>query len=207
MNAMNPNQPKSGIDYLNSIAPQQQKAPLSRSLRPIHYVLGIGILLILLIVIGAIINGIAYGAKAPPQQLAARLATTARIVENSQAYIKSGKLRTLNSNLQLFLTDINGDIVAPLKTVGIETGKLDPNIVTQEAGTQLSGRLEDARLEARFDTRYAEEMAYKLGSTLELMEKIYNSTGSASLKAFLESAYKDLETTQKAFADFNNDKS
>ena len=189
-------------DYLNQIAPQAPKKSV------FHFGLKQIILLALALVIvvciaAAIIGAVTGGKKDPLQSLSARLTATESIVTDAQKNLKSSKLRSLNSNLQLYLTNTNRDIATPLLNAGIDPKKLSKSIVAKESTTTLAGRLEDARLNAVFDRTYAREMAYQLGNTMTLMTEIYNSTGSPSLKTFLKSAYDNLKPTQESFANFN----
>jgi hypothetical protein len=201
---MNPNQPtQTSYDYLNQIATKHQKKSFLRGLKPIHYIFGgIIIVALLIVIIGLIGNSITAGLK-PPKQLAARLTATTSIVTNAQSKLKSTELRTLNSNLSIYLTNTNRDIVKPFAEINVNTAEPDDHIVKAESTTALAARLEDARLNGTFDKDYAREMAYQLENTLALMKKIYTSSGNNDVKTFLESAYTNLQPTQKSFADFD----
>ena len=200
---MYPNQqqpPTYSVDYLNQIAPQ---APKKRFLGKKEIIIA-AILAGLVVIVGLLALVINLGAGSDPsQQLAARLITTQKIVDDAQPKLKSTELRTLNSNLGIYLTNTNRDIVAPLASVDIDIKKLDGSIVSAEAGTDITDRLEDARLNATYDRTYAREIAYQLATIVALMRQIYESTNSESLKTFLENAYTNLEPTQKSFEDFN----
>ena len=189
-------------DYLNQIAPQAPKKPaFSFGLKQI-IIIGIA-LIVLVCALALIVGAVAGGQKDPLQRLSARLTATETIATDAQTNLKSSKLRSLNSNLKLYLTNTNRDIAEPLLKSGVDIKKLNKSIVAKESTKALSGRLEDARLNAVFDRTYAREMAYELGITMTLMSEIYNSTGSASLKTFLKSAYDSLKPTQESFANFN----
>jgi hypothetical protein len=195
-------QPNTPLDYLNQIAPQQQSHSFLRTLKPIHYIAGgVVILLFLILVIGLIAKG-ASGSTSDMQHLVARLQTTATIASDADKNIKSGQLSVTNSNLDIYLTNTNRDIVAPFKEVGVSS-KVDKTIAAAESGTALSSRLEDARLNAVFDSTYAREMSYQLSTILTLMKKIYQSTGNKDVKTFLQTAYNNLLPTQQSFDGFS----
>ena len=199
---MDPSQPQPtySIDYLNQIAPQAPKRGfLSRKQTIIAAVLG-GVILIV-IILAIVLN--AGSTTKQSQQLAARLASTETIVSDATGKIKSSQLRALNSNLKIYLTNTNRDIAAPLLKEGVTIGKIDKAVTTKEAGTDITDRLEDARLNAVYDRTYAREMAYRLETTMSLMRTIFQSTRNKDLKTFLDGAYTNLQPTQKAFADFN----
>jgi hypothetical protein len=138
------------------------------------------------------------------EKLAARLASTETIASAAQAKLKSSELRTLNSNLKIYLTNTNRDIVAPLMAVGINAKQLDPVVTKAEAGTDVTLRLEDARLNAVYDRTYAREMSYRLDTIVSLMQKIRASSSNTTMKSFLDSAITNLTPTQKEFSDYND---
>lgn len=199
---MQPNQPQPGlsIEYLNQIAPQ---APQRTRFSKLQLLIFGGALLILIIIIASIAS-LSSGGVSSPEQLAARLASTQTIVSGAQSKLKSTALRTLNSNLNIYLTNTNRDIIAPFKAIGVDVTHLDPVIVKSEAGTDVLARLEDARLNAVYDRTYAREMSYRLDTIVALMQKIYKSTGNSEVKAFLDSAFTNLQPTQKQFSNYND---
>lgn len=209
--AMNPNQPQSppspipnpsSADYLNQIAPQTPRRSPFKVGPKLFLIIG-GVLTLLVIILSISLNSIAAGQRQPLEKLAARLQSTETVVNDAQANLKSSQLRSLNSELKLFMANTNRDLSEPLKIAGVDVKKLSATTVKNEATTELTDRLEDARLNAVYDRTYAREMAYRLDTIITLMEQIYDTTTSTSLKTFLETTYKNLEPTQKAFSDFN----
>ena len=200
---MQPNVPQSypSMEYLNQIAPQ---APKRGRFSKFQLMIFGGAAFVLILIIASIIAATTSGGDQSSQQLAARLLSTQTIVASAQKTIKSTQLSALNSNLLIYLTGTNHDIVAPLKALGIDVAHLDPIIVKNEAGTDVTARLEDARLNAVYDSTYAREMSYRLDTIVNLMQKIENSTSSSKMKAFLETAKTNLAPTQKAFSEFND---
>jgi hypothetical protein len=150
-----------------------------------------------------VVNSVTTAQRAPLQHLAARLASTTTVVANAQSNIKSSDLRSLNSNLGIYLANTNRDIAAPLLSAGVNISNIPDSVTKAESSTALTARLEDDRLNAVYDNQYAVEMAYQLDTILNLMQQIKESTGNAQLKNFLASAYTNLQPTQKAFADYN----
>ena len=189
------------VDYLNQIAPQSAK---KFQLNQRKLIIGAiaGVVLLFVITVFALI-GMARTSDKPLQQLAARLQSTEKIVGDAQSKLKSTELRSLNSNLKIFLTNTNRDITAPLADQKINTAKLDKTIVAEEVRTDITDRLEDARLNAVYDRTYARELSYQLETITTLIEQIKSSTSSQSLQTFLDNTSTNLQPTQKAFADFN----
>ncbi len=206
---MYPNQPQQPTpnpsvpaNYLDQIAPQAPKSSMFKFGPKLFVMIG-AVLVVLVIIIAITVNVVVSSQRTPLQTLSARLTTTQSIVDKAQANLKSSQLRSLNSNLAIYLTNTNRDIGAPLLTNGVNTAKLPESVTKKESGDAIAGRLEDARLNAVFDRTYAREMTYQLSTTLALMKQIRASTGSASLKTFLNTAITNLEPTQESFASFD----
>lgn len=189
-------------DYLNQIAPQQPKrAPFRFGIKQ---AIIIGIALIILVIILAIVVGaLTGGKKVPLERLSVRLNNTQTVVTSAQTNLKSSTLRSLNSNLNIYLTNTKRDITPQLVAADINSSKIDRSIATSESVGALTARLEDARLNAVFDRTYAREMAYRLSNLLVLMNQIYMTADSTKLKSFIKSAYDNLKPTQEAFANFS----
>ena len=202
---MYPNQPtppQLPTDYLNQIAPQAPKKQIFKL--GIKQILVVGAaLIVLIIVLSVVVNAVNGSKSGPLEHLAARLSATQTIVTAAQSNLKSSELRSVNSNLNLYLTNTNRDIAAPLLAQGVNVTKLDTNIVTAESTAALAARLEDARLNAVYDSHYATEMTYQLSTLLTLMSQIYSSTSNVQLKAFVKSAYDNLKPTEESFSKFS----
>jgi hypothetical protein len=192
-------QPQYSIDYLNQIAPQQQKNT------PNKLLVIIGILVILLIVTVAVVGlsslgGASTGTKL--QTLAARLDNLQDVSEKAQPHVKNNQLRASNSSLTLYLANANRDIATPLSSGGVNIKKLDKTIVAKEKNAALTEALEDARLNAIYDRTYAREMNYQLSTTRLLMDDINESTKSQSLREFIATTKSNLEPIEKQMSDF-----
>lgn len=194
-------QPQYSIDYLNQIAPQQHKKPTPGWQR--FAILGVVIIGIIILIAGAIaILGGGGPGKLPT--MAARLQTLQQIVDGAQPKIKDNTLRVSNSNLSLYLTDANRDMVAPLKANNVDPAKLDKTLLKKEDGSKLTATLEDARLNAIYDRTYAREMNYQLTTLLLLMKDIRASSGSRSLNTFIDTTTTNLQTSQQQFASYTD---
>jgi hypothetical protein len=204
---MNPEQdqqsPTSARSYLDQIAPVETKKPIILRLGPVQMIVGGIILIMLILLVVSIVSSVLKAPLVSLQQLSARLATTATLVEDASDNLNSTELRTLNGNLKIYLTNTNREIVEPFQSVGVSTAKIDASITKQESGTAIAARLEDARLNAVYDRTYAREMSYQLDTILNLMKKSHSSIGNAKVKVVLESAYENLAPIQQDFADFN----
>lgn len=200
-----PYQPPAGppIDYLNQIAPQTPpRSPVSKVKKLIIFGL---LAVIVVIIISITMNAITGAQRAPAQTLAARLTETQKIADDSQDKLKSSELRSFNSDLRIYFTNTLRDAAEPLGKADVNMKKIDGNTLKKEeaAAEKTTERLEDARLNAIFDRTYAREMAYQLETLLVLMQQVYSSTRSESLKTFLDDSYKNLQPIQQGFEEFN----
>ena len=195
--------PVTPVDYLNQIAPQTtQKRRLGG---PMKLIIGLIIAGVIILTFAIIFNVINSGQRSPIEQLSARLVSTEAIAKDAQSRLKTSRLRSANSNLQVYFTNTNRDLAEPLAAVDVDPKKLSESVTKEEAAlaAATTNRLEDARLNAVYDRTYAREMAYQLSTLLALMQRVYQSTNSSSLKEYLETSYQNLEPLQKSFADYS----
>lgn len=190
------------LDYLNQIAPSApKKAPFQFNLRTA--IIG-GVLLIgLFVAINAISSFISSSQKDPWMQLSARLSATEEIVATAGPLIKNSQLKSANSDLSLYLANTIRDIDTPLKSLGIDNAKISKDILAKESNEAMAKRLEDARLNAKYDSTYSREMAYQLATVLSLIKQLYETSSKAETKSTLSTAYDSLVPIQKTFADFS----
>lgn len=196
---MNPDQNPYSIDYLNQIAPQSQKQGAKDKF--FFWIIGGGLLVAIIVFLFTLSSG--GGPKEDMQTLAARMATLQTVASDTQKNLKSGELRSTNSNLTIFLANANRDIAEPLSANGIDVKKLDASIVAKESGDKLTQTFEDARLNAVLDRTYAREMTYQLQTVSVLIRDIYESTNSKTFKTYLEKIDADLQPLITQFSDFS----
>jgi hypothetical protein len=185
--------------YLDEIAAPQKQPGMSNKLL-LGVIIG-AVLIIIIFFIAALSSG--GGSKAiSVERLALRLQTLQKVSDNTHKNLKDSKLRALNSRLVTQLTNTNRDIAAPLEAADINIKKADKKLAAQENGEKLTKKLEDARLNGTLDRVYANEMGHELETSAILMENLFKSTKSKSLKKFLEDSYDDLSSLQKEFKDY-----
>lgn len=197
----NNDQPANPADYLNQIAPKVTKRTDFLKQKPIMIGAVVLVIFFVIMIFAAIVGGLS-GGTTPIKTLSARLSSTNSTVDSATTNIKNTKLRALNSNLKLYLTNTIRDYTPILTAQKIDIKNIDKKIISAESDTKILAVLEDARLNAVFDMTYAREMTYKLDTILSLMNKI-KSSNNDKLKTFLDSAYKNLKPIQKQFADYN----
>lgn len=190
-------------DYLDQIAPKTTKPGMFKPGPKLFALIG-GVLVIIVIILSITVNTIVGARQQPLQKLPARLTATETVVSDAQVNLKSSQLRSLNSSLRLYLTNVNRDIGGVLGPAGVDVTKLSQSIKDQESTTELTDRLEDARLNGVYDRTYAREMAYKLATILTLLQEIYAGNYSSDVKAFAKEMYASLQTTQEGFDNYKD---
>lgn len=199
---MNPNNGQTPLDYLNQIAPPTQNKPVFQlNFRTV--LLGAVGVVILIIIIATVSGMLTSSSKEPWQRFSARLDATTVVVDGASSNIKNSQLRSINSDLKLYLTNTKRDIAKPLSALSINPGKLPAKIVAEEKGTGITQRLEDGRLNAKFDSTYAREMTYQLATMLALLQKLYATNIGPETKAMLKAAYDNLLPTYNSVSAFS----
>lgn len=199
---MNPSNGQTPLDYLNQISPQTPKSsPFKLTMKTV--IIGAIILIILVCIIAAIASSASGGRKTPWQQLSARLTTTQTIAADATTKLKSSELRSLNSDIKLYLTNTQRDLAIPLGKMSVDAAKLPPAILAKESGTGITERLENARLNAKFDSTYAREMSYQLATIMALYQKLFSQSSSADTKNFLSNAFTNIKSKQESLAAFS----
>lgn len=198
---MNPQQPLPP-NYLDQIAPQAQRHSFMMNKPRLYVFIGI-IAVVLVIILSVTVGAISNAQKQPWERLSARLTATSAVANSSSSKIKNSQLRSTNSNVAISLTNTQRDITAPLTKLGLKADKISPSIVKEESSAAMLARLEDARLNAKYDSTYAREMGYQLSNLLTLLKQMYANSTSSSNKAFLEAAYNNFSPLQKSLAEFS----
>ncbi len=197
---MNPTNEPSSLDYLNQIAPQQPKRPVFE-LNMRNVIIGGIILVVAVILLSVITSLFSGGQKESWHRLNARLATTATVVDEAGSNVKNSQLRMLNSDLKLQLANIRRDLPDVLSQLNV-SAEPTASIIAQESSEEMDARLEDGRLNAKFDSTYAREMTYQLAILLTHIEQLASSS-SGGAEEFLVSAYNNLLPTYEGFQDFS----
>lgn len=201
MESMNPQQ-QTSYDYLDQIAPQTVKHTFTMN-KPRLFIL-IGLIAIVVVIILAItVGAITSARKDPWERLAARVDATAAVANSSEGKIKNSELRSINSNVKISLTNTTRDLIAPLITADVNSKKLSKPILEQESSTKMIARLEDARLNAKYDSTYAREMNYQLSNLLTLLKQLYSTSSNEKNKTFLKATYDNFAPVQQSLAEFS----
>lgn len=199
---MQPNEPPQfSIDYLDQISSVPPKRSTGND-KLFFAVIFAGILVALVVGILAFLNT-GGGSSSDMTRLSARLQNIQTISDDANKHITSSSLRATNTSLSLLLTNINRDIEEPLSALGVSSSKLDAKIVASEDTTEVTDRLEEARLNAIYDRIYVVEMTYQLETLMALVRKTEAGTKNSANKKFLTDTYQKIEPIQKQFSAFS----
>jgi hypothetical protein len=199
---MNPQNGQTPLDYLNQIAPEApKKTVFALNFRTV--IMGAIGVIILIIIIATVSGAITNGQKEPWQRFSARLNATTTVVDSATGNIKSSQLRSVNSDLKLYLTNTKRDLSKAMAALDVNTEKLPAKIVAEENGTGITERLEDGRLNAKFDSTYSREMTYQLATILSLLQQLYSSNVGPQTKELLKTAYDNLLPTYNTVSEFS----
>jgi hypothetical protein len=198
---MNPQQ-QLPPNYLDQIAPQAAKRSFTFSKPRLIILAGI-VAIVVVIILAAVVGAVNNSKKEPWERLTARLAATSEIAASSEGKIKNSQLRSTNSNVKISLTNTQRDLVAPLQTVEIKPAKISPSVTASESSAKMLERLEDARLNAKYDSTYAREMSYQLANLLTLLRQMYSASSNEMNKTFLKTTYDNFLPVQKSLSDFS----
>ena len=180
------------LDYLDQIAPVEQKRHLVGF--NIRTILAISTALIILVVILSMaVSSVSSSRTEKWQHLYARLNSLAIIVSDGTDNLRNGDLRTANSDLKLYTTNTSRDLADRLTAMDISPKKIPKKITTSESSDTILETLEDARLNAKYDSAYSREVSYVLATTMSLLKQLSTSDKSAKSREFAQTAYANLE--------------
>lgn len=193
------------IDYLNQIAPKQPKmAGLFNLKSPLLIIAGIMVVLgLIFIIIGSFLknnNGLVPNLT----RLGLSLQNTKVVTTKYATSLESTNIVALNSNLEIVIDNANFSITKQLAANNITLSKADKSIINEQSVANLESRLDDAKLNAVLDRTYAREMAYRLDTTITLMQEIYKQTNNSDLKEFLNTTYNNIKPIETQLSNYND---
>lgn len=193
----------SSTDYLDQIAPKApKKQPFTFNLRSILILSAAAVALIIVVIV--LVNALVPNPRTPWQQLSLKLTAMEEITTSSSKVIKNSQLRSLNSDVKLYISNTQRDLKPAFVAQEVNTKKASAAVAQAELAIKNNAKknLEDARLNAIYDSTYSREMSYQLSTILALYQQLYAKSGPQTKEA-LTTAYDNLLPTQKAIADFS----
>ncbi len=188
------------IDYLNQIAPTQQK-PVNRL--AVFGLIG-GILAAAAV---AVILMTSSGGATPStqmQQTLARIGTLQTVSDAQQKHLAENDINQANATLSSALSSMKTDLTAIMKTKSIKVADKKSKITSTEAAylTKLQKKLDDSYQRGTLDRTYTSQMTYELTLLRSKLKKLQTSSDSKSLTTFCTGAISNVDAILKAYASF-----
>ncbi len=202
-----------GQDYLNQISAnnrptkKQQKGILSSK----FFLVGaIGLVaLIIIIIIGALVNGNKGGEKNLSFALKLHLDNTSSVIEEYQPNVKSSSLRSSSASLNSVISDTNSKLT-DFVTAKYEFKEKDVDKKLKDAAArnqeELSNELFEAKINGVLDRVYAHKMSYETSMLMTEEAKLINSSKDDALKSILSTSYDSLKNLYDNFNNFSETK-
>jgi len=202
-----------GQDYLNQISAnnrptkKQQKGILSSK----FFLVGaIGLVaLIIIIIIGALVNGNKGGEKNLSFALKLHLDNTSSVIEEYQPNVKSSSLRSSSASLDGVISDTNSKLT-DFVTAKYEFKEKDVDKKLKDAAArnqeELSNELFEAKINGVLDRVYAHKMSYETSMLMTEEAKLINSSKDDALKSILSTSYDSLKNLYDNFNNFSETK-
>lgn len=185
-----------GVDYLNQIAPQEQKKTNNFAV----------IALIAAVLISALFGVILISSSGGPSaddqlpSIAARITTLKTVTEAQQPHLRETKITEANAALGSALASMNTDITAILKERKLKSSDKSTTAKKEKtyAGT-LAKTLDDSYQRGTLDTTYTSQMTYELSVLRTKLSKLKRTTKTESLTSFATNGITNIDTILKAY--------
>lgn len=127
------------------------------------------------------------------QRLLLRQKATLDILNDGQKNITSPDLLKINSELRLLITGSNSNTETIIKkNAGKKKAKKDKTVIASESSAATLEKLNEAKLNARYDHAYQDVLTQKLMSLNSLNQELYDKSKSKSLREALSQQYEDI---------------
>lgn len=190
------------IDYLNKIAPQEQKT-VNRF--AVFGLIG-GVLFAAIFAVVIMMNSTPPSAGAQLPDVTARVGTLQKVVAAQQSHLNATQLSEANAAIGSTLSSLNADLTGVMKTRKIKISKA---LETSEKtyGEKLSKTLEDSYQKGTLDRTYPSQMTYELSVLRSKFVKLKKASSATEIDAACDDATKNIDLTLKTYAAFDAAKS
>lgn len=196
--------PEYSIDYLNQIAPQEQRV-VNRF--AVFGLIGGGIVAALV----ALVMIASSGGPDVNQQLipiSQRITTLQTVTSAEQVHLAEAKISQANAALSSALGTSNTDILAIMKDRKLKVKGNSSEAKSEKAySAKLKKILDDAYQRGTLDRIYTSQMTYELSLLKSKVTKLKKSTNSKSLDAFSDTLLGNIDLILNAYDSFDATKS
>jgi hypothetical protein len=193
-----------GNDYLNQIA-VKPKAKSGLFGNKMILVLGGVLVLAVVLLFVSIIGRSGQSPKQSSEVLYLRMANLQSTASKYQKYLKSSKLRAINTSFMTQMTNTQREFSTQMTTLEIKPDKISKETKQIEIDyiAKVNSSLENARLNVALDRNYAREMTYQIDLVLSQMQKI-EKTAKQDFKTALAEMQKNLKPYSEQFNKFSD---
>lgn len=189
------------VDYLNQIAPKQQKT-LNRF--ALFGLIG-GVLMIAVVAIVIIANAGGPDFSSQAKSIQSRITTLQTVADAEQPHLNENAISEANSSLSSALTSMNTDLTTLMKSKGLKTSSKSSATISKsekDYAAALQKKLDDSYQRGTLDRTYATQMTYELTKLRSSLQKLKNSANSKSVSAFCTTAITNIDAILKAYGNY-----
>ena len=195
--------PDSGIDYLNSIAPNQQK--MASKFAIFGLIGGVLLAAIFAVLIIATPKGESSSKLIPP--IAGRIATLETVTSNQQNHLNENQISETNASLNSALGSMDSDIQKIITSQKLSKSQTKAQVSAETAyANKLSKTFDDAYQRGTLDRTYTTQMIYELTILKNQITSLKKSTKNKDVQAFCESSITNIDTVLNSYDSFNASK-
>ena len=195
--------PSYGVDYLNQIAPKEQK-----TINKFAVIALIGGILISAL-FGVIIIGSSAGPNVNEQLplVATRIDTLKTVTEKQQPHLKETVISKANASLSSSLTSMNTDIKTILDDRKIKLSEKSNSSKKEKTYAEaLTKTLDESYQRGTLDQIYTSQMTYELTLLKSSLAKLQRSTKNEEITGFTKSATQNVDTILNVYDKFESTK-
>lgn len=197
--ASNPNDDYNTVDYLNRIAPQEQ-----RTVNRVAMIALVGaVITSIIVVLIMIINPGAPDTNSLVQPIRDRTDTLEKVVNENEGRLSQTEIAEANTALDSTLTTIQTHLDAIIKERKIQK---KPTKVEKDYLAALQKKLNDSYQKGKLDSGYTTAMTYELTILKSQINKLKKTSDSKSIRSFCDESIKNLDLVLKAYHDFASTK-
>lgn len=196
--------PEYSIDYLNQIAPKEQRV-VNRF--AVFGLIGGGIIAAVFALILITASG---GPNANDQliPISTRIATLQNVTKTEQTHLAEDQISQANAALSSSLSSMTTSMNAILTERKLKNDAGSSTSKTEKAyATKLTATLENSYQRGTLDRTYTSQMTYELTVLRSRITKLKQTTGSKELLSFCDTALSNIDLVLKAYSTFDATKS
>jgi hypothetical protein len=186
------------IDYLNEIAPKQQKTVNKFA---VFGLIG-GVLLAVVAAVFMLSSSGGPDIKTQAKDIQGRIATLQAVTDAQQTHLKEPALSEANATLSTTLSSMNTEFTTLLKTRKIVISKAVLPAEKTYAET-LTKKLDDSYQRGTLDRNYPTQMTYELTLLRSKIKKLRVAASSKTVSAFCDTATTNIDIILAAYTKYN----